>query len=259
MHKMTCEHNMMLGILDGMVEKRIEPGPLATQVARSIRRLREKQRVSYAELAKRLAEAGRPIPLLGLSRMENGDRRIDLDDLVAVAQALRVPPIWLIFPVGVPEDDEVEVTPGVQIPVEAALAWFNGDGDAFYDYFGQGDYDAQTELWAWYDMPKDVDRLYVAGNSLLRLNRAHRQYLLEWYHLWDRSSRVQEAIDQPTGRFVFALASLIEENLRLIRNEMRQQGLPLPRLPEALRGRFEVEQAGEHKQAGEDQKGSATS
>ena len=62
----------------------------------NIKRIREGQRVTYVELSKRLAVLGRPIPVLGLRRIERGERRVDVDDLLALAAAFGVEPIRLL-------------------------------------------------------------------------------------------------------------------------------------------------------------------
>lgn len=63
----------------------------------NVRFLRQAHGLTYRELAVQLAKAGRPIPELGLSRLERGERRIDVDDLVALAQVLGVTPQELLF------------------------------------------------------------------------------------------------------------------------------------------------------------------
>lgn len=73
------------------------------RVARNVKRLRQQQRISLVEMATRLTEIGRPIARLGLYDIERGQRRVDIDDLVALAQALRVPPDRLAF------DDDLSV------------------------------------------------------------------------------------------------------------------------------------------------------
>lgn len=223
-----------------MAEKRIEPGPLTRQLAQSIQRTRKAQGLTYAQLAERLTQAGRPIPALGLSRMEQGDRRIDVDDLAAIAQALRVPPVWLLFPLGQEGDRQVELLPGVRVPAEAALDWFAGDADAFADHFGRGSRNADSGLYQWYELPEGIEFRWVEDVRPLWLYREHRRCVLEWYQIWSRSARAQETAAKPAGAVLFALAGLVEENLRAIRNEMRRLDLPLPRLPEGgLRDRFE--------------------
>lgn len=73
-------------------------GPTGEQAASAIRSLREKRRLSYAELSRILDGLGRPIPALGLRRIEAGERRIDVDDLVALALALEVSPLAILLP-----------------------------------------------------------------------------------------------------------------------------------------------------------------
>lgn len=224
-----------------MAEKRIQPGPLARQVARAVQRVREDRGVTYAELAERLADAGRPIPVLGLSRLERGDRRIDLDELVAIARALRVPPIWLIFPIGTPGQTDIEVLPRVQVPMEAALAWFVGDAETFDNYYGHGNFDGDSGLYEWYEMPQGIDARWIDEARPLWLYRQHQRYVSDWYETWSRGTRAQHAANKPAGEVTFALAALVEQNLRSVRNEMRRLGLTLPRLPAGgLRDRFET-------------------
>ncbi|HEY6114638.1 MAG TPA: helix-turn-helix transcriptional regulator [Candidatus Dormibacteraeota bacterium] len=61
-------------------------GPAGNNVRRNVRRLREQGGWSYRDMEERLARAGRVIPTLGLSAIDAGERRVDVDDLVALAQ-----------------------------------------------------------------------------------------------------------------------------------------------------------------------------
>jgi transcriptional regulator with XRE-family HTH domain len=65
-------------------------------VAENIRRLRAMRVMTYVALSRRLAVIGRPIPVLGLRRIEQGERRVDADDLVALAEVLGVEPVQLL-------------------------------------------------------------------------------------------------------------------------------------------------------------------
>jgi transcriptional regulator with XRE-family HTH domain len=49
-------------------------------------------------LSRQLAEVGREIPPLGLRRIESGERRVDVDDLVALAVVFDVSPLALLLP-----------------------------------------------------------------------------------------------------------------------------------------------------------------
>jgi transcriptional regulator with XRE-family HTH domain len=81
-----------------MVGKKNDLGPIGVNVSHTVRRFREERRLSYAELSRRLADVGREIPPLGLRRIEAGDRKVDVDDLVALALALNVAPVGLLLP-----------------------------------------------------------------------------------------------------------------------------------------------------------------
>lgn len=111
-----------------MAEKKNPLGPTGQQVRANIRRFREQRKLSYRELSDRLAEAGRPIPTLGLSRIENGERRVDADDLVALAIALKVNPSALLFPSDVVgrSSGDVEITGAGVVPGWTAWGWADG-------------------------------------------------------------------------------------------------------------------------------------
>ena len=100
---------------------RVPLGPVGRYVIDNLKQLREARRLSYRELSDRLKELGRPIPTLGLSRIEKGARRVDADDLVALAIALDVNPAALLLPRDVSPGDEVRLAP--EMPVAAVAAW----------------------------------------------------------------------------------------------------------------------------------------
>lgn len=75
-------------------------GPAGQQVACNVKRIREERRLTYVELSERLAGAGRDIPVLGLRRIERGERRVDVDDLIAIASVFGVRPELLWAPAG---------------------------------------------------------------------------------------------------------------------------------------------------------------
>jgi transcriptional regulator with XRE-family HTH domain len=81
-----------------MPMRKIELGGFGEDVARNVRRVREAAGMTYAELSRRLDTWNRPIPVLGLRHIESGQRRVDVDDLVALGVALNVAPITLLLP-----------------------------------------------------------------------------------------------------------------------------------------------------------------
>jgi transcriptional regulator with XRE-family HTH domain len=110
--------------------KKSDLGPIGINVTHTVRRFREARRLGYAELSRKLADMGRDIPPLGLRRIESGERRVDADDLVALAVALDVSPLALLLPTR----PSSLVLKGDQYAVERIWHWGRGDepltGDA---------------------------------------------------------------------------------------------------------------------------------
>jgi hypothetical protein len=86
-------------------------GPAGQVLAGNIRRIREAQRIGYMELSRLLADVGRPIPELGLRRIEKGERRVDFDDLLALAYVLKVCPVDLMVSNEAADNDPYQVIP----------------------------------------------------------------------------------------------------------------------------------------------------
>lgn len=121
-----CTHHFD-AMLPGMAEKqRATLGPVGETLMQNIKRIREGQRLTYVELADRLATIGRPIPVLGLRRIERGERRVDVDDLVALAVVLAASPVDLMVPGDVDDDEPYGVTPEVSTTAAVAREWIAG-------------------------------------------------------------------------------------------------------------------------------------
>jgi 8-oxo-dGTP pyrophosphatase MutT (NUDIX family)/transcriptional regulator with XRE-family HTH domain len=107
---------------------RVPLGPIGRYVLSNVRELRQARGLTYRELSNRLSELGREIPALGLSRIEKGTRRVDADDLVALAIALGVNPTALLLPRDTLSESEIKLTETE--PTFAAAAWGWADGRA---------------------------------------------------------------------------------------------------------------------------------
>lgn len=129
-----------------MATRRIAPGPVGARVADNISHIREGRRLSQPELARRIAEAGRPMTAGVLSKTEQLDRRVDVDDLVAIAIALGVSPNRLLLagtsggamvlrypgdtegiPVGTFAAESIDLTPSLRLPLLEAWEWASGE------------------------------------------------------------------------------------------------------------------------------------
>lgn len=111
-----------------MSEKRNPLGATGDTVRANVIAQRKRMNLSYAQLSRKLKATGRAIPELGLRRIEDGDRRVDVDDLMALAEALEVWPIALLMPTttmyGEPVETGDELVKATGHPPQSAkLLW----------------------------------------------------------------------------------------------------------------------------------------
>ncbi|MFJ8842950.1 helix-turn-helix domain-containing protein [Streptomyces cyaneofuscatus] len=108
-----------------MASRTYRAGAAAEHTARTVAAEREARGWEQRELAERLTQAGRPMTQPIVSRIESGTRRVDVDDLTALAAVFGVSPAVLL---PAAEADETDAPrrrrrrrnePG---PVELALA-----------------------------------------------------------------------------------------------------------------------------------------
>ena len=110
----------LLGMAD---DQKNSVGPVGRALAENIARIRKAQRLTYIALAERLAQNGRPIAVLGLRRIEKNERRVDVDDLLALSVALDVSPLVLLLP---KEPGEYLVTPNIRTSMAQVYLWMVG-------------------------------------------------------------------------------------------------------------------------------------
>lgn len=108
-----------------MATRPVEIGPTGRQTAANIERLRRRVGLSQRELAARLTALGRPTPGTALSKIERGERRVDVDDLAVFAVALGVAPSTLLLP-PVADDTPVGVTGAGAVTARQAWDWADG-------------------------------------------------------------------------------------------------------------------------------------
>lgn len=97
-------------------------GLIARTVGNAVRERREELGLTYAQLARRLAKAGQTVPTLGLRNIEAGVRRVDVDELVALALVLDVSPATLLMPQRLSPGTTVHVQ-GLGADVSAERFW----------------------------------------------------------------------------------------------------------------------------------------
>lgn len=100
-------------------------GPTGRTFAENLARIRKARGLSTVALAKLLDGAGQPIVATGITKIEQGDRRVTLEEAVAFAVALNVNVSALVLPPTT--EGDTEVTGAGAVPAEAAWAWADGE------------------------------------------------------------------------------------------------------------------------------------
>ncbi len=119
-------------------------GDIGRRVGERVRIVRRERDITQEDLSERLATLGRPMPTASIGRLESGDRRIDVDDLMALAYALDVSPLSLLLPF-TERPDETFKPAGIGREMEAVTAWMwaAGSDPTWYDS-GNREYQEQT-------------------------------------------------------------------------------------------------------------------
>jgi hypothetical protein len=105
-----------------------EIGPIGRNVIEGVEHMRALRGLSLRKLSEKLAELGRPIAPLGLSRLGQAKRRVDVDDLVALAAALGVSPGTLLFPRKAVWGEMVTVAPNAEWRAWIVWEWMSARG-----------------------------------------------------------------------------------------------------------------------------------
>jgi transcriptional regulator with XRE-family HTH domain len=89
-----------------MAGRAIEIGDVGTQLATTVAELRKRRGWDQKRLAELVTEAGRQMSASMVGKIEGGGRRVDVDDLVALAFALEVSPARLLLSAHRDPDDQ---------------------------------------------------------------------------------------------------------------------------------------------------------
>lgn len=104
-------------------------GAVGQRVAANVKHFRG--RIGVRELSARMTDLGRPILPSGITKIELGQRRVDADDLVALAVALEVNTNALLMPRD-PEADTAVLTEDYSTTGKRAWRWAVGQSPALH-------------------------------------------------------------------------------------------------------------------------------
>ena len=107
-------------------KRRVQLGATGEQVRSNVRRLRERLGLSQSQLARLTAENSRPLASTAINEIENGARRVDVDDLMALTGALGVNPNAVLMPDRVGDDHDVELSGIGTVNSSRAWQWARG-------------------------------------------------------------------------------------------------------------------------------------
>ncbi|GAA3037122.1 helix-turn-helix domain-containing protein [Streptomyces glomeratus] len=117
-----------------MTTGRIELGASGRAVAANVKRLRQARGWSLRALSEALDGVGRKLSQDAINKIENGAkpdakqiRRVDVDDLVALAAVLRVNPSALLLPLTDDPAQTIELTGVGEVDAERAWDWVDGE------------------------------------------------------------------------------------------------------------------------------------
>lgn len=202
---------------------------LSDVAAAQIVRYRKRRDMTREQLAARCAELGYPA-LTGpaLANIETGRRSADgrrrrdisIDELIAMAKALQVPPLLLLFPVGLV--DTVDLLPGTPVDTWDAALWFTGEA-----YIGED----VASHWA---VP-------------LYLRRQHDRLLGAYIEALTDQRLFSPPADDPYNKRRRAKGEAALRRLRDVRAEMRRHGLTPPKLQDGDEAHIDLSHIDEHK------------
>lgn len=99
-------------------------GPVGGHVAANVVRLRKSLPMTTEQLAAEVSALGRPMRANTITKIEKEQRRVDVDDLVALSIALDTRPEALLLPSTLVGD--VQLSTERSVPATAAWLWANG-------------------------------------------------------------------------------------------------------------------------------------
>ncbi|MFF5009634.1 helix-turn-helix domain-containing protein [Streptomyces phaeochromogenes] len=101
-------------------------GPSGVRLAKNLKTLRLSLPLTTEQLAMRVSAYGRPMRANTITKIEKEQRRVDVDDLVALALALETRPDALLLPPTIAMDN-LELVEGKTVTAFSAWRWANGD------------------------------------------------------------------------------------------------------------------------------------
>lgn len=162
-----------------MAGKKPDTGASAVTVAANVKRLRTKQNLTYTQLSERLV--GWSLSPVAIRRIEETEpeqpqRRVDVDDLVALAAALEVSPLTLLMPETDSPEQSTAATSIESVPAVELWHWLRTDlpiGATSADIMRNLEFQLKSKP-SWH-LPEMVDYAPMSPADLRRIADEHEQ------------------------------------------------------------------------------------
>ena len=203
------------------------PAGLAASIGKQVSALRKKRGLSAQQLAEVLkSQVGVDMKRPVINALERGDRKsVGITEVMALAYALRVSPLLLVFPVGKVQD--LEVLPGVITDTWSAAKWFTGE-----DLFPGRHVDDDESAWREKRDTALALQLYRVHDAQLE----QREYKTR--ELWKARAEAEQFADNPALRTAVRIVENelhdIEERVGRLRDDMRREQVTPPPLSDDL-------------------------
>ncbi|MBB2900496.1 transcriptional regulator with XRE-family HTH domain [Kineococcus radiotolerans] len=188
---------------------RNETVPLRALVGENVRLYRKARGADLKPLSEAMKNLGRPMPVSSLSKLENGERKdFTLEDVMALALALNVSPVWLLMGYG--SEVSVEVLPNMAFPDQWLRDWWSGgapmvpnppanrdtspqDGERGQDHYG-----SWAAAFREVAPPRVRDELQAERHDVLRATETLRRFAHAALDGAERAEGV-ENVDDPAA------------------------------------------------------------
>ena len=174
--------------------------------------VRRARQLTVRQLSERLSALGAPMLPSGITKIETGQRRVDVEELVALSAALNVSPARLLLP-DVSEETLVAVTPHLRRPAWSVWQWLEGQYALPADESGETDHEADLALHdlrpSWM-RAREQHPLYRAGQHLQWRLRRTLHHVMK-----DPGSASQAGLELMLARSRDALRGVSDELDRL--------------------------------------------
>lgn len=152
-------------------------------LAEELRKTRERRGWTQQALADRLEEIDLPIDRSTIAKIEANTRGVSVDEVLAFAIALGVPPMILMVP---RSEDKVRVAPGVKVGSWEAAAWWRGvfpldnaispeDRRFFDDACSDAEATVRTELPAVFEIWRNAELALAYASVAIAEQGANRE------------------------------------------------------------------------------------